>query len=222
MKMLNFLCNDMRPRKILAVLLGLVLLVVVLNCQAAGGASTRRQCRPISQAELISRLGTAFNRRYMATSLPQAQRMSSVPSRYDMPDTYDAPTRMDTLPGSPNRNRTMLSSVVTGRRRRPSVGTIGKVRRHTENEPFADTHPLPWACKERSVWHDLGPNHFPRYLRSVECEEHSCWYGHYTCKPRSFVVKILEQKRVTGDCAFEDQWHMKEHLLTFCCECARP
>ncbi|KAI8478916.1 hypothetical protein Bbelb_433590, partial [Branchiostoma belcheri] len=47
-------------------------------------------------------------------------------------------------------------------------------------------------------------------------------YGHYTCKPRSFVVKILEQKRMTGDCAFEDQWHMKEHLLTFCCDCARP
>lgn len=52
-----------------------------------------------------------------------------------------------------------------------------------------------WECESRIKWIDLGPDYFPRYLRSVECTSKYCWYGHYKCKPRSFTVKILKRRR---------------------------
>ncbi|XP_050085196.1 protein trunk [Anopheles aquasalis] len=95
--------------------------------------------------------------------------------------------------------------------------------------------PRPWECEAKIRWIDLGHEYFPRFLRTVECTRQKCWYGHYTCQPRSFTVKIL--RRRTGECAQSDRlrhrigvedlpgelrelWVWEERAVNFCCDCA--
>nr|CAI5838384.1 unnamed protein product [Callosobruchus analis] len=52
-----------------------------------------------------------------------------------------------------------------------------------------------WHCKQRIKWLDLGPDYFPRYLKSVECLSETCWFNIYKCRPRSFAVKLLKRRR---------------------------
>ncbi|XP_058055995.1 protein trunk [Anopheles bellator] len=95
--------------------------------------------------------------------------------------------------------------------------------------------PRPWECESKIRWTDLGPDYFPRFLRSVECTRQNCWYGHYTCQPRSFLVKILHRR--TGQCVQSDRlrnqldvddvpgglcelWVWEDRPVNFCCDCA--
>uniref|UniRef100_A0A182QWP0 Spaetzle domain-containing protein n=1 Tax=Anopheles farauti TaxID=69004 RepID=A0A182QWP0_9DIPT len=94
--------------------------------------------------------------------------------------------------------------------------------------------PRPWECEAKIRWIDLGPEYFPRFLRTVECTRQKCWYGHYSCQPRSFTVKIL--RRRTGECVQSDRlrrigvdglpgelrelWVWEERAVNFCCDCA--
>uniref|UniRef100_A0A182LX56 Spaetzle domain-containing protein n=1 Tax=Anopheles culicifacies TaxID=139723 RepID=A0A182LX56_9DIPT len=94
--------------------------------------------------------------------------------------------------------------------------------------------PRPWECEAKIRWIDLGPEYFPRFLRTVECTRQNCWYGHYSCQPRSFTVKIL--RRRTGECVQSDRlrrigvdglpgelrelWVWEERAVNFCCDCA--
>lgn len=91
-----------------------------------------------------------------------------------------------------------------------------------------------WECPSKIAWTDLGPDYYPRYLRSVECLTKNCWYGHYVCKPRSFTVKILKRRK--GRCVFSDEgskvgedglpqdlrelWVWEERAVNFCCDCS--
>ncbi|XP_014661491.1 PREDICTED: protein trunk-like [Priapulus caudatus] len=95
----------------------------------------------------------------------------------------------------------------------------------------------PWGCDSRVVWHDLGPDRFPRFLRGVECTSSKCWFGHFSCRPKAFTVKVLRRKRdacsqaeVNGWRAppggdifptelLEKTWTFEERSVTFCCEC---
>lgn len=92
----------------------------------------------------------------------------------------------------------------------------------------------PWECEAKIKWIDLGPDYFPRFLRTVECTKHVCWYGHFTCKPRSFTVKIL--RRRSGECVpseslrkigtdglpgdLRELWVWEERAVNFCCDCS--
>lgn len=92
----------------------------------------------------------------------------------------------------------------------------------------------PWECEAKIKWIDLGIDYFPRFLRTVECTKHDCWYGHYTCKPRSFTVKIL--RRRAGECVpangirnigtaglpvgLKELWVWEERAVNFCCDCS--
>jgi protein trunk len=90
----------------------------------------------------------------------------------------------------------------------------------------------PWQCEAKIKWLDLGNDYYPRYLRTVECTSHSCFYGHYTCKPRSFTVKILRRRR--GECVqtknnvgidglhgdLKELWIWEERAVNFCCDCS--
>lgn len=93
----------------------------------------------------------------------------------------------------------------------------------------------PWECEAKIKWLDLGYDYYPRYLRTVECTRHSCFYGHFTCKPRSFTVKILRRRR--GECAptkhsqytvgidglhgdLKELWVWEERAVNFCCDCS--
>lgn len=90
----------------------------------------------------------------------------------------------------------------------------------------------PWECEAKIKWLDLGYDYYPRYLRTVECTRHSCFYGHFMCKPRSFTVKILRRRR--GECVqtknrigieglhgdLKELWVWEERAVNFCCDCA--
>lgn len=86
----------------------------------------------------------------------------------------------------------------------------------------------PWRCEGKVKWIDLGPNYFPQYLRTVECTKKNCFYGHYTCRPRSFTIKILRLRK--GECVstkqqfglpgdLREKWIWEERAVNFCCEC---
>lgn len=114
----------------------------------------------------------------------------------------------------------------SGRQRR-AVG------RPSHNDNFNKTY-LPWKCDSYLRWIDLGPDYFPRYLRTVECVKHFCWYKAFVCKAKSFAVKILKRKR--GLCAdtsnlkkisaydfrgdLGEVWQWEEVAVNFCCDCA--
>lgn len=90
----------------------------------------------------------------------------------------------------------------------------------------------PWECEAIEKWLDLGIDYYPRYLRTVECTRSSCWYGHFTCKPRSFTVKLLRRRR--GECVqtknkigivglhgdLKEKWIWEERAVNFCCDCS--
>jgi protein trunk len=103
-------------------------------------------------------------------------------------------------------------------------------RRKSEGE--SEQKKWPWQCEAKIKWLDLGHDYYPRYLRTVECTSHSCFYGHYTCKPRSFTVKILRRRR--GECVqtknnvgidglhgdLKELWIWEERAVNFCCDCS--
>lgn len=90
----------------------------------------------------------------------------------------------------------------------------------------------PWECEAKIKWLDLGFDYYPRYLRTVECTRSACFYGHFTCKPRSFTVKILRRRR--GECVqtknnvgivglhgdLKEKWIWEERAVNFCCDCS--
>lgn len=90
----------------------------------------------------------------------------------------------------------------------------------------------PWECEAKIKWLDLGYDYYPRYLRTVECTRHACFYGHFTCTPRSFTVKILRRRR--GECVqtknnigieglhgdLKELWIWEERAVNFCCDCS--
>jgi hypothetical protein len=110
-------------------------------------------------------------------------------------------------------------------------------RRRTEDfysgyQPLPPQNKRPWECEAKIKWLDLGHDYYPRYLRTVECTRHSCFYGHFTCKPRSFTVKILRRRK--GECVqtrnkigtiglpgdLKELWVWEERAVNFCCDCA--
>lgn len=102
-------------------------------------------------------------------------------------------------------------------------------RKRKEEQPQTKR---PWECEAKIKWLDLGYDYYPRYLRTVECTRHSCFYGHFTCKPRSFTVKLLRRRR--GECVqtkniigtdglhgdLKELWVWEERAVNFCCDCA--
>nr|CAH7735476.1 unnamed protein product [Callosobruchus chinensis] len=90
-----------------------------------------------------------------------------------------------------------------------------------------------WHCKQRIKWLDLGPDYFPRYLKSIECLSETCWFNIYKCRPRSFAVKLLKRRK--GRCTaapvddssgssglpreLRELWVWEERAVTFCCDC---
>ncbi|CAG0879693.1 unnamed protein product [Cyprideis torosa] len=89
-----------------------------------------------------------------------------------------------------------------------------------------------WDCEKRQMWVDLGDNHFPRYLRTMECVQKSCFYGSFRCVPRAFTVKkpeVSSTSEIPSTTAEDDRQHVPEELrekwvweelgVTFCCDC---
>lgn len=102
-----------------------------------------------------------------------------------------------------------------------SVGTLSK--------------DVQWHCESPLRWIDLGPDHFPRYLRSADCSHHTCTGAGFVCRPRSFSVKVLRRRE--GACApasdlpveestvglpsdLRDLWVWELRAVNFCCVCS--
>ncbi|XP_046749125.1 protein trunk [Diprion similis] len=204
------------------------------------------QCRTIPEAILSTVLGPAFNARYMSIIDPREsvqseptvsgvvkRKINKIPSFYvdeEYNSVYSNAPAWDfefsnikyeeELPASnPNTEENMSED-----RNRE----IRHVKKNT-----------PWQCNAKVEWIDLGNDYFPRFLRILECEKTNCWYGFYTCKPKSFTVKML--RRYTGVCipspslnvastptniddsSSSDEprelWVWEERAVNFCCEC---
>lgn len=105
-------------------------------------------------------------------------------------------------------------------------------RRKNGNNPQQKQQTRPWECEAKIKWLDLGMDYYPRYLRTVECTRHPCFYGQFTCTPRSFTVKLLRRRR--GECVkskynvgtegihgdLKELWIWEERAVNFCCDCA--
>lgn len=122
-----------------------------------------------------------------------------------------------------NKNSTTSRAKRSNNRRRNEDGTQPQQQMMSKR---------PWECEAKIKWIDLGYDYYPRYLRTVECTRHACFYGHFTCKPRSFTVKLLRRRR--GECVptrhnigvenlhddLRELWVWEERAVNFCCDCA--
>lgn len=145
--------------------------------------------------------------------------------------TSDFQTRDETITNefenaSTNSNITEHIDDLSGRNKR----AYGRGSLNSDNA----RKQYPWKCESRIRWVDLGPDYFPRYLRTVECTKHYCWYKAFVCKAKSFAVKILRRRK--GLCAdaanlkkisafdfrgdFGEVWKWEEVAINFCCDCA--
>ncbi|XP_026461997.1 protein trunk [Ctenocephalides felis] len=181
-------------------------------------------CTPIPEEVLSEILGASYNSRYMSINKPQIHAPTDNNSGKRQTDPSEPSFYVDDdyqreLGPEPAWNLKSLTLVQRSKR-------ATKYKTLEKREP--------WQCEKRIQWLDLGPDYFPRYLRSVECTKHTCFYGHYRCKPRSFTLRLMRRK--AGLCAqlepdkkigvaglplqLRELWVWEERAVNFCCECA--
>ncbi|KAJ1522152.1 hypothetical protein ONE63_002463 [Megalurothrips usitatus] len=173
-------------------------------------------------------------------------------TRYDM--SYDMPTVM--LSGDGDLSSSSSSyRTSAGRRARADdadadgdrevgaeavdeEGTGARAARAAWNIPglaMAARKDLQWHCESPLRWVDLGPDYFPRYLRSADCANSACTGAGFVCRPRSFSVKVLRRREgvcaPAGDLPVEestvglpsdlrDLWVWELRAVNFCCVCS--
>jgi hypothetical protein len=209
------------------------------------------QCEELPSFVLTDILGPAFNSRYMSIEPPAIEtdnyddasnagkRDTSAFPPFYVDDNYaleisDKPAwEVRHVQGDPTAIVERQRREAPKNKTRDARAIFGR-KSGTKAQPTKS--PRPWECESIIRWVDLGPDYFPRFLRTVECTKHNCWYGHYTCQPRSFTVKIL--RRRNGQCVQSDQlrkigldglpgdlrelWVWEERAVNFCCDCAAP
>lgn len=204
-----------------------------LNLIEIFGASIKKSfdrsvlCSDLPKMVLTEILGPAFNSRYMSIDKPHQsenrnenngyKRDASHMHSFYVDDSYEK--IIDDKPAWLISNHAVLEgdSETSSRTKRNSL------------------KPRQWECESRISWLDLGPDYFPRYIRSVECLSKYCWYGHYKCKPRSFTVKLLRRRNGVctvakpntriGTVGLPDDlsvlWVWEERAVNFCCDCSQ-
>lgn len=200
------------------------------------------ECGSIPQDILEEVLGSSFNPRYMSIQPPTKTEPISHglkrASNYEL-DFYVDGTHYEELTRDP---AWVIKSHV--KIQEPKFQTKYRFKRSSRRrleDTYADVDDMPrpmqmqqdWQCKSQLVWTDLGPDYFPRYLRSVECRQTKCWFSMYKCQARSFAVKILRRKRNLCVLAekgmligytglprdLREMWVWEERAVNFCCDC---
>ena len=216
-----------------------------------------RQCEELPPVLLTDILGPAFNSRYMSIDQPlieidnnyddissNGKRDTSIFPPFYVDDNYaleisDKPAWEVShvhQGAESSRQRRDVDEVDNDDHREKRATNFGRRKDNNKGNAQPNKSPRPWECESIIRWIDLGQDYFPRFLRTVECTKHNCWYGHYTCQPRSFTVKIL--RRRTGQCVQSDRlrkigvdglpgdlrelWVWEERAVNFCCDCAAP
>lgn len=192
---------------------------------------SKEPCEPIEESALAKILGAAYNPRYMSVKPPDKSENSDDPSGGKRkssgfrPFSVDEDYEQELDEGTPAwQTDHFTADIFTNKRKRDLL--------EHEREERSAKQSTPWECESNVKWIDLGRDFFPRYLRSIECGNHDCWYGRYMCRPKSFTVKILRRKH--GRCAYNHRkesvfdlpkemrelWVWEERAVNFCCECA--
>ncbi|XP_032236718.2 protein trunk isoform X2 [Nematostella vectensis] len=192
-------------------------------------------CRPVKREVLRERLGHAFNHHYMAMDFIDIKEKVSDRSElaniideldpaylllnFDTGDHDNLET--DHVPEKAEHVRSGPYHVNGSMRDRRSSGSIriGDIQ-----------DPTPWTCQTKVRWERLGANYFPRYLRTVTCTQPLCWYGHFSCRPKLFKLKVLKKKQNTcrqitslrdGHRLFEEFWEVVEKEVALYCQCTQ-
>ncbi|XP_017775662.1 PREDICTED: protein trunk-like [Nicrophorus vespilloides] len=196
------------------------LVVLLLLCESAFGKP--QECSEIPEELLGHMLGSSYNTRYMSIRKPinssQVQVGCGKRESPYAPAFYVNETYAEELSNKPAWTVDHIAD--------------GHLYLKREKRAFVRRQ-RQWTCKSKIVWFDLGVDYFPRFLRSVHCMGTPCWYGHRTCKPKPFVVKLLKRRRnnckyikpgvnigpirVTG--GLFDLWIWEERYVNFCCFC---
>lgn len=207
-------------------------LIGIANCVRIN--SHKVVCDELTMDDLAGILGPAYNSRYMSVDQPKEEeqvknnntygkRSSDSLMSFHVDEDFEHVLDEET-PAWKVSNHLSLGD-----------GTSeAKEKMVTRNKRSARGVVKQWECKSKVKWIDLGVNYFPRYLRSVECLNKYCWYGHYKCKPRSFTVKLLRRRE--DKCVFakpgtkigviglphdlRELWVWEERAVNFCCECS--
>ncbi|KAK9891684.1 hypothetical protein WA026_015652 [Henosepilachna vigintioctopunctata] len=186
--------------------------------------SIKLTCKEIPVEALQEILGPSFNRRYMSVEKPvqdygaywESKRTSSMENEFFVDELYSK--QLIVQPAWEVKNHVKISRYIPANKRGRRQVISGEE----------------WHCESRLVWKDLGPDYFPRYLRTVECISDNCWFTRLKCKPRSFAVKLLRRKK--HHCAMigpetivgfpelkkdlREVWVWEEKAVNFCCDCA--
>ncbi|CAG9863899.1 unnamed protein product [Phyllotreta striolata] len=192
----------------------------IITCASTFNRDGKVICNEIPSEVLEEVLGAAFNARYMSIDQPaeEANQNGKRTTREGADFYVDSDFKEDIEDGP------AWSLMNHAARVRDIRDTRWKRSSEYEQE---------WHCRSRIKWTDLGRDYFPRYLRSVECLSHDCWFNLYKCKPRSFTIKIL--KRMRNKCAtagpgtkignvglprdLKEMWVWEERAVNFCCDC---
>lgn len=84
----------------------------------------------------------------------------------------------------------------------------------------------PCDCDTQIEWTDLGQNVYPRHLRETKCISSHCWYGHSTCNPVFYTVRVLTR----NFSPYEDpllpeelrsEWTFSDRIVSVGCLCRR-
>lgn len=210
------------------------------------------ECDSLPERVLVKILGSAYNPRYMSVDVPltdtengpqvisgvNGKRGASetdpdfyVDDQFQMDLSSQPAWQVDFITKAGKKSRKVRSATLDDDRPKRHSGNYYRSEQQLQREK-------PWFCDSKIRWHDLGPDYYPRWLRTVECVKHDCWYGKASCKPKSFTVKILKKQR--GRCVTaeglsslglveEDQqpspntqlevWTWEERAVNFCCDC---
>lgn len=201
-------------------------------------------CPALPEQALKAILGTSFNARYMRLDLPIEDDTGTGGSKrasgHDEHDFFLDDQDQNPYEGIPAwevdhfelpKSRSKRQQSTSPPERSARQAFVDKITKSSKQDVFQYR---PWDCKAEVHWMDLGSDYFPRYIRTVECKKKNCWYGHYTCKPKYFSIKVL--RRSTGQCAkvsqrlrvvtmdavsgdYAEQWEFEEKAVTFCCDC---
>lgn len=167
-------------------------------------------CEPLSESMLNDILGSAFNPRYMKLEEPVFEDVFAGANGKRATSSADPDFYVDDE----------LSVELSDEPAWAVKFSQPRIRRQAR--PMA-VRKDPWHCEMKIKWVDLGRDYYPRYLRTVECTRQNCWYGKYTCKPKSFSIKILKRRK--GVCAplnsepLKEVWVWEERAVNFCCDC---
>lgn len=209
----------------------LLVLLLVFSRNISQGQTVSENCTHLPKEILVSTLGSAFNPRYMSITIPVSRSESNdeFGVKRSLEDEELNPFFVDDTYEKELSQKPAWEFNETPRIKRDSANIMKRLSRHSNSSNKKKLF-KPWECKSEIDWIDLGINYFPRYLRSVKCIKKDCYYGHYTCMPRSFTVKIL--KRITGKCAKISKkfikhprmvnyewWVWEERAINFCCDC---